>query len=86
MIDQLSAVIPHGPELYWELGVALVFALACALIAPILLDSFKTVQRVPRRLVVRLKTLDMANPLVVFVVVVVGVLVALTIYNLLGAL
>ncbi|WP_043686715.1 hypothetical protein [Streptomyces xylophagus] len=80
MLDQLSGAVPHGPELYWDLTIALVFAL----VAPALLHLLKEVRRIPRLVIPRVKALDLTNPFVLFILQTLAVLVALEIFHVVG--
>ncbi|WP_327184255.1 hypothetical protein [Streptomyces sp. NBC_01334] len=81
MFDQLFEVVPHGLELLWELFVAMVFAL----LAAVFLERMKRARRVPRLALPRI-ALDLTKPAVVFVLQVVAVLAALSIFHLMGKL
>lgn len=74
MITQLMGFIPPPPEVYWNLAIALVFA--------VLVDQF--VRRVPRLVVPRIKALDLANPLVVFAMQIGASLIAVAICRAVG--
>ncbi|MFB8776287.1 hypothetical protein [Streptomyces broussonetiae] len=74
MISQLMGFIPPPPEVYWDLAVALVFA--------VLVDQF--VRRVPRLIVPRIKALDLTNPPVLFVMQIIASLTAIAICRALG--
>ncbi|MFF0092706.1 hypothetical protein ACFYSF_22475 [Streptomyces canus] len=82
MFDQLAEVAPHGPELLWDLFIALVFAL----VAAHFLEWLKYARRVPSAVVSWVKDLDTTKPAVMFALMVLAVFVSLTIVHLVGKL
>ncbi|MFJ6650466.1 hypothetical protein ACIQPS_32945 [Streptomyces sp. NPDC091290] len=82
MIDQLIEAAPHGPELLWDLFIALVFTLVGVLLA----ERLKTARRVPGAVMAWVKGLDATKPAVMFAIMFLAVVVALTTAHLVGAL
>ncbi|MFJ8036030.1 hypothetical protein [Streptomyces sp. NPDC096032] len=69
-----------SPELYGELFIALVFAL----LAPALLNGLKAIRRVPRHVIGRVRALDLSNPIVMFMLQVIAVVIALVLLQIVG--